>query len=255
MTPFFRGLDFDDPPPFEVREHGTSPFVFICDHAGRKLPEALGSLGLPESELVRHIAWDIGARGLSLALAERLDAWAIWQTYSRLVIDCNRPLTSPDSIATHSEDTIIVGNLEVSATEAALRAAHIFEPYHARIRQELDERAANGRASILLFVHSFTPTYRRVDRPFHAGVLYHTDDRVALPLLEALRQEPGLVVGDNEPYRASPLTDYGLIEHAEKRGLPYVELEVRQDLIADAEGQAQWTERLARLLVALPLPT
>jgi len=251
MNPFFLGLDFDDPPPFEVTEGGRSEFVIVCDHAGRRMPQGLGSLGLAASELERHIAWDIGAARLSLALAERLEAWAILQTYSRLVIDCNRPLTSADSITRHSEDTIITGNLEVTAEEARLRAEHIFEPYHARIRTELDARAHEGRTSVLLFVHSFTPVYRRVARAWHAGVLYHNDSRLALPLLEALRREPGLVVGDNEPYRASALTDYGLVEHAEKRGLPYVELEVRQDLIADAEGQALWAERLARLLMGL----
>lgn len=254
MPPSFLGLEPTDPPPFDVKESGGSEFILLCDHAGRKLPQALGSLGLPESELARHIAWDIGARGLSHALAVRLDAWAIWQTYSRLLIDCNRPLSSPDSIPIRSEDTIILGNLEVSPEEARLRAEHIFEPYHARIRRELDERVALGRAPVLLFVHSFTPIYRGVERLLHAGVLYHNDTRIALPLLEALRSEPGLEVGDNEPYRASPLTDYGLVEHAEKRGLAYVELEVRQDLIAEPEGQAEWAERLARVLVALPRP-
>ena len=239
----------DEPSPFEVVGEGArSPYVLVCDHAGRALPRAVGSLGLAARELERHIAWDIGAAALSRELREALDGFLILQTYSRLVIDCNRPLSSPDSIAKRSEDTLIPGNHELSREQAELRARSIFEPYHARIRRELDDRASSGRASLLIFVHSFTPTFRGVARPWHAGVLYHRDTRLARPLLDALRREPGLVVGDNEPYAASVLTDYGMIEHAERRGLPYVELEVRQDLLGDSSGIRTWADRLARLL-------
>jgi predicted N-formylglutamate amidohydrolase len=242
-------LDGDEPAPFEVVGEGArSRWVLVCDHAGRALPRALGSLGLPARELERHIAWDIGAAELSRGLGEALDACVILQNYSRLVIDCNRPLSSPDSIAKQSEDTSIPGNQHVSREQAELRARAIFEPYHARIRRELDDRVAGGRESLLVFVHSFTPTFRGVARRWHAGVLYHRDARLARPLLEALRREPGLVVGENEPYAASAATDHGIFEHAERRGLPYVELEVRQDLLADSSGVSTWTERLARLL-------
>ena len=245
-------LEGDEPLPFEIVGEGArSRWVLVCDHAGRALPRALGSLGLPARELERHIAWDIGAAALSRALGEALDAFLILQTYSRLVIDCNRPLSSPDSIAKQSEDTPIPGNQHVSREQAELRARAIFEPYHARIRRELDDRVASGRESLLVFVHTFTPVFRGVSRPWHAGVLYHRDTRLASPLLDALRREPGLVVGDNEPYAASAATDYGIIEHAERRGLPYAELEVRQDLLADSSGVRTWTERLARLLKAL----
>jgi predicted N-formylglutamate amidohydrolase len=239
----------DEPPPFEV-VHGSSssPFVLICDHASARIPRALGSLGLPEHELERHIAWDIGAAALARELAAALDGWLILQNYSRLVIDCNRTLGHPASIATHSEDSEIPGNLAVSPEQATERAARLFEPYHARIREELDRRATSRQRSVLVFVHSFTPVFRGVSRPWHAGVLYHEDTRLALPLLLALRREPGLIVGDNEPYAASPVGDYGLVEHGERRGLPYVELEVRQDLLGDAAAQQAWAERLARLL-------
>lgn len=239
----------DEPAVFEVVA-GTdrSPFVLICDHAGRRVPRALGSLGLPAAELDRHIAWDIGAAALARKLAERLGGWLILQNYSRLVIDCNRPRTSPDSIVRQSEDTLVPGNHDVSPDEAELRAAEIFEPYHARIRSELDARSAAGRATALLFVHSFTPVFRGVARPWHAAVLYNDDARLAKALLAGLRREPDLTIGENEPYAASPLTDYGLIQHAEARGLPYVELEIRQDLLADDRGQNVWAERLARLL-------
>jgi predicted N-formylglutamate amidohydrolase len=241
----------DEPAAFEVIQGGASSrFVLVCDHAGRRVPRALGSLGLREHELERHIAWDIGAAGLARHLAGLLDAWTILQNYSRLVIDCNRPRTSPDSIVRKSEDTLIPGNQNVSPAEAELRAAQIFEPYHARIRSELDARAAAGQASVPIFVHSFTPVFRGVARAWHAAVLYNQDARLALPLLAGLRREPGLTIGENEPYAASVLTDYGLVEHAERRGLPYVELEIRQDLLADEVGQKAWAERLARLLEA-----
>jgi predicted N-formylglutamate amidohydrolase len=245
----------DDPAPFRVLNDGArSPYLVICDHAGRKFPSALGTLGLPEPELTRHIAWDIGVAGLAEQLGRALDAWVILQEYSRLVIDCNRPLTSPESIVQRSEYTVIPGNLAISAEQAQLRAQCIFEPYHARIRRELTLRGARGgEATTLIFLHSFTPEFKAVKSQWHAGVLYHRDTRLALPLLHALRAEPGLLVGDNEPYAASEATDYGLIEHAEKRGLPYVELEVRQDLLSDADGQRTWALRLARLLAGVPM--
>jgi predicted N-formylglutamate amidohydrolase len=254
-SPLTRLLAEDEPEPFEVVEGGArSPHLVVCDHAGRVVPRALGSLGLPDRELERHIAWDIGAGALARRLATALDAWLILQNYSRLVIDCNRPLTSPESIVERSEDTVIPGNQDVTGEQAELRARSIFEPYHGRIERELDERAAHGRPSVLIFVHSFTPTFRGVARPWQAGVLYHRDVRLALPLLAALRREPELMIGDNEPYSASALTDYGIIEHGERRDLPCVELEVRQDLLGDAPGQESWADRLARALNESSLP-
>lgn len=239
----------DEPPPFEVVEGSTSgPFVLLCDHAGRRIPRRLGALGLSDAELERHIAWDIGAAGVARSLARRLDALAILQPYSRLVIDCNRPLDSPTSIVLRSESTDVPGNVGLSREDAAERARAIFEPYHARIRRELDARAARGQASVLVFVHSFTPVFLGVSRPFHVGVLQHRDVRLGSALLAALRSDPLLVVGDNEPYAVSPLSDFGIIEHGEARGLPCVELELRQDLIAAAEDQERWAERLALLL-------
>jgi len=244
-----RLLGADEPPAFEVAgANSRSPFVVLCDHASARIPRKLEKLGLPDSELERHIAWDIGAAGLARKLAALLDGWLVLQNYSRLVIDCNRRLERPDSVAQKSEDTTIPGNLALAPGAAARRAREIFEPYHARIRRELDERAAAGRASILLFVHTFTPVFRGVARSVHAGVLYHRDTRLALPVLTALRREPGLEIGDNQPYAATALTDYGIIVHAEERGLPPIELEVRQDLVSDDAGQAAWAERLARLI-------
>jgi len=241
----------DEPAAFEaLHEDAKAPYLVLCDHASRRIPRSLGRLGLPASELERHIAWDLGAAGLARRLARNLGAWLILQNYSRLVIDCNRPLERPDSIAEQSEDTPIPGNQGLSSEARRERTEQVFEPYHARIRAELDRRAAAGGAPMLLFVHSFTPVYRGVARPWHASVLHHRDTRLARPLLAALAREEGVNVGDNQPYAVSTLSDYGIIEHAEARGLAPLELEVRQDLLADDAGQEVWAERLARLISA-----
>ena len=245
----------DEPSPFEVVEATpASRYVIACDHAGRRIPRSLGSLGLPESELERHIAWDLGVAALGRKLARALDATLVLQTYSRLVVDCNRRPTRPDSMPKTSEDTVVPGNANVSPEAARERVEAIFEPYHARLRQELDARREQARPTTLILLHSFTPVYRSVGRPWHAGVLHLHDPRLALRVLAELSRESGLVVGNNEPYAASELTDYGIIEHGEARGLPHVELEVRQDLLADESGVEAWSERLSRVLRAAALP-
>ncbi|HEY6081250.1 MAG TPA: N-formylglutamate amidohydrolase [Polyangiaceae bacterium] len=243
-------LGADDPAPYFVLEgSGASPFLFTCDHAGQLIPASLGKLGLDDAELERHIAWDIGAAQLAKLLASALDGFLISQTYSRLVIDCNRPLDAHSSIATLSEATVIPGNQGVSGAEAQRRAAAIFEPYHARIEQELARREHAGVPTVYVAVHSFTPRYLGVERDMHVGVLYGSDARFAHQVLHRLRNDGRWVVGDNEPYRVSAATDYGVIHHAERRGLPYVELEIRQDLIADESGQREWAKLIADVLV------
>jgi len=242
-------LGADDPLPYTLeRPDARSACLLVVDHAGHRLPTVLGDLGVPEAERLRHIGWDLGVAELGRRLSARLDAWLILQRYSRLVIDCNREPGSPHSILTRSERTDIPGNVGVSVQDAAARRAEIFQPYHDRIAEELDARAAAGRASVLVLLHSFTPVYMDDARHWHAGVLYDRDTRIGHALLSLLRAEPGLEVGDNQPYAASATTDYTLTTHGEVRGLPYVEIEVRQDLIADAAGQDAWAERLARLL-------
>jgi len=242
-------LDETDPPPFQVvGTRGRSPFLLTCDHAGRLLPKKLGDLGVPASELTRHIAWDIGASGLSRALSKRLDAVLVEQTYSRLVIDVNRPPGTPDSIVTLSEHTAIPGNVGLASEAAQQREREIFAPYHRRITAEVDARVAAAGPLVLVAVHSFTPRFKNVDREWHAGVLYGRDARFARLVLEHLRVDPLYKVGDNEPYSVSDETDYTVVVHAERRGIPYVELEIRQDLLADVAGQAEWSERVARAL-------
>jgi len=237
----------DEPTTFQiVREHGRSAYFLTCDHGGNLLPRALGTLGLRLPELERHIAWDLGAAALARRLADALDAFLIVQTYSRLAIDCNRPPHSPSSIAPISESTPIPGNQHVGPAEAEARRRQIFQPYHDRIGAELDARKALGRPTILVAVHSFTPAFKGESRPWHVGVLYHRDARLARILLGLFRGESGIVVGDNQPYSVSDETDYAVPIHGERRSIPHVEIEIRQDLLADESGQAAWAQRLAR---------
>jgi len=242
-------LQPDEPQPYRIeREAGSSPFFITCDHAGKTSPCKLGTMGLPAAELERHIAWDIGAAGVARKLAVRLDAFAIEQTYSRLVIDCNRPLDSPTSIATLSEHTVIPGNLNLTLEDKAQRAQEIFWPYHHRIVAELNARDARGQPTVLILMHSFTPVFKGLSRAMHAGVLYNRDTRLARRLLEILRRDPALTVGDNEPYSVSDTSDYAVPVYGERRGLPHVEIEIRQDLITEDAGQALWANRLADAL-------
>jgi len=239
----------DEISPLEVQgPERPAAFFIVCDHAGNRIPRALGSLGLSAEQLTRHIAWDIGALGVAQRLGAALGATTVWQNYSRLIIDCNRPLDARDSIVRESERIAIPGNAELPAGAAESRAREIFHPYHDEIRRLLDVRQAAGRPTILVAMHSFTPSFLNVARPWHVGVLHNRDARLAHPLLAALQAEGDLVVGDNEPYAASELTDYSIVHHGERRGFPHVELEVRQDLIADERGQEAWAARFARLL-------
>ena len=244
-------LEPGEPDPVTLEnEAGNSVFFLTCDHAGRAFPRQLGTLGLPEHETWRHIAWDIGIGGVGRELSRLLDAAVVLQTYSRLVIDCNRDPMVPSSIPEISETTDIPGNRGLGKAERAARVEAIFRPYHDAIAAALDRRAAEGRASVLAALHSFTPVFKAVARPWHVAVLFNRDPRLAHPLAELLRAEGGLMVGENEPYAVSDVTDYTVPVHGERRGLPHVEIEIRQDLIARPEGQREWAERLARLLPA-----
>lgn len=245
-------LGSNEPAPYNVlNPGGRSPYVLIADHAGQRVPQALAQLGLAQQELDRHIGWDIGIEGTTRALAAQLDAFAVTQTYSRLVIDCNRPAQAPGRFPPLSDGTIVPGNTALDDAQRDARVQAIFDPYHGRIAAELDARAARGQPTILIAMHSFTPAMQGVPRPWHAGVLYQRDARFAHALMQALVAEGDLVVGDNQPYAVSDATDYAIPVHAEARGLPHVELEIRQDLIADAAGQQAWATRLARLLTQL----
>lgn len=230
------------------RARGTSDFVLVCDHASNQIPRSLGQLGLSELELARHIAWDIGSAAVARRLSERMDAVLVLQNYSRLVIDCNRPLGSADSIATTSESTRIPANENLSATATEARVSQIFQPYHGEIKQILDARQRAGRASLLIALHSFTPRYHGTSRPWGVSVMYQRDARLGQTLLQLLRADEHLCVGDNEPYAVTDESDYTLPVHGEARGIPHVGIEIRQDLIAEDVGQTVWAGRLASLL-------
>jgi predicted N-formylglutamate amidohydrolase len=237
----------DVPPVREDNAESRSPFLLTCDHYGRLIPRSLGDLGLPAGELKRHIAWDIGIAGVAEALSKQLDAHLIAQRYSRLVIDCNRPPEAVSSIPRMSEATTIPANEGISRDAAQARRQAIFEPYHRRIAEAIDARIARGLPAVLVSLHSFTPVYAGIARPWHIGTLYHRDTRLPPLLLKHLRAEAGLVVGDNEPYAVSDETDYTIPFHGEARGLMNSGIEIRQDLVADAAGEILWAERLARI--------
>jgi predicted N-formylglutamate amidohydrolase len=246
-----RLLEIDEPGPVHVlRVDGGSDLFLTADHAGRAIPRGLGQLGVASGELTRHIAWDIGIRGVTERLSGAFDATAVLQTYSRLVIDCNRAPGVPSSIPEISEHTPIPGNVGLAQADKDARRREIFTPYHDRINALLNAREAAGRRTVYVAMHSFTPTFKGESRAMEVGVLYNRDTRLAGILLDLLRAEGDLTVGDNAPYAVSDLTDYGVPVHAERRGLAHVEIEIRQDLIADAAGEAAWAGRMARLLAA-----
>ena len=238
----------DVSPVFEQNVAGRSPFLFTSDHYGQLIPRQLGDLGLPASEFERHIAVDVGIAGVAGRLSDHLDAHLIAQRYSRLVIDCNRPPHVASSIPLISEATTIPGNEGLSRAAAAVRRREIFDPYHRAIGAVIDRRLRNGTATVLVSLHSFTPVYAGIKRPWHIGALYHRDTTLPPLLLRALKSEGDLVVGDNEPYAVSDDTDYTIPVHGEARGLINTGIEIRQDLIADPSGQQQWADRLARIL-------
>jgi predicted N-formylglutamate amidohydrolase len=244
-------LSDNEPAPFEiVRPDARSDFLITCDHAGRAIPRMLGDLGVGAQALHTHVASDLHVAELGRLLAERLDALAILHNYSRLVIDVNRPLSSPESMVVHSEHTRVPGNEQLSAEARALRADTLFWPYHQRIADELDRRARAGRATVLVALHTFTPVYLSIARAMQVGVLYGRDARLAHRMLALLRADAALTVGDNQPYAMCDESDYTAVVHGERRGLLHVELEVRQDLLAEVPARTAWAERLAGALEA-----
>lgn len=224
--------------------------VFLCDHASNSLPPEYGSLGLPPEQFARHIAYDIGARDLTLGLARRFGAGALLTCYSRLLIDPNRGLEDPTLIMKLSDGAVVPGNADISEAERALRIEKYWRPYHHAITGALNHMVAAGVAPVIVSIHSFTPFWKGVPRPWHVGLLWDRDDRLVKPMLEGLRAMPGLVVGDNEPYHGA-LEGDTMNVHGTGRGIPHVLIEVRQDLIGDAAGVAEWVERLSAVIGAV----
>lgn len=227
---------------------GCSPFLLLGDHAGRAVPRRLNRLGLDDVELARHIAWDIGVEGLGVRLAKRLGATFVRQAYSRLVIDCNRALGSEGSIPSVSDGTVIPGNHDLDAAARHRRAAEIFIPYHDHIAATLD--GGHG-ATVVVSLHSFTPALAGLARPWRYGVLHRGDSTFSAVVLGALRSRVGeSLVGDNTPY-AMDGTDFTIPHHVDPRGLDYLELEVRQDLLADPAGQDATADLIGDVLMTL----
>ncbi|TVV74052.1 N-formylglutamate amidohydrolase [Sphingomonas solaris] len=247
-------LATDDPAPVAIlNPAASSPFLLIGDHAGLKIPKSLDSLGVSDADLARHIACDIGVQETGTLLAGDLDACFIHQIYSRLVIDCNRDPTADDAIPARSDGADIPGNHALDAAARATRVAAIHAPYHAAIAAEISRRTAAGRPTVLVALHSFTPVMAGAARPWDIGILYDRGDaRFAVAVLAHLAAQTDFVTGDNEPYRMDE-TDHSVPRHAWTAGLPYVEVEFRQDHLAAPGGPRLWATRFgAALRAALP---
>ncbi len=239
----------DDPAPVRIlNPDSAASLLLVCDHAGQAVPAALHGMGVPSEEMDRHIGWDIGAAAVTEGLARRLAACAVLTVYSRLVVDCNRWPDSPTLMPPISDGTPVPANLDLTETARRLRLEALYQPYHDAIAGERARIAARGQVPVLISIHSFTPQMNGFRRPWHVGVLWNRDGRMALPMLDALRGEGDLIVGDNEPYSARTGTDFTIVHHGEQANLPVLMLEIRQDLIADAAGADAWADRLARLL-------
>lgn len=229
--------------------------LLLCDHASNALPAAYGDLGLADAEFGRHIAYDIGAAAATRRMAALLGAPAVFATYSRLLIDPNRGARDPTLVMRLSDGALVPGNARVDTAEVAHRRAAYHQPYRDAIDAALDRMAATGTVPAIVSMHSFTAEMKGRPRPWHVGLLWDDDDRLARPLLDALAAEPDLQpaaerVGDNEPYDGA-LPGDTIDTHATRRGLANVLIEVRQDLMdTDAEAE-RWGERLARLLAPI----
>jgi predicted N-formylglutamate amidohydrolase len=248
LSPLLAG---DEPPPFEIANAGgTAPLVLVCDHASNRVPRALHHLGLAPAPLREHIAWDIGAADVARRLARRFDAPLAMTSYSRLVIDCNRQLNDPSSIPAESDGIPVPGNRGLSQGERLQRAETLFKPYHEAVARLIAHKTERAGPPAVVSIHSFTPVFQRTRRPWHIGVLWNEDRRIALPLLEALGRVDGIAVGDNEPYSARDGVGYTIAAHAESAGLAHVALEIRQDLIAISAGAEHWAETVGAALEA-----
>ena len=234
--------------PRVLRPRAPGRFVLFCDHASNYIPAELHGLGLPAPELARHIAWDIGAAGVTEALSEILDAPAILCGTSRLVIDCNRHLDASALIPEVSDGTVIPGNVHLSAAARAARIERWFRPYHDAVEAVLLEREARGVRSVVVSVHSMAASLAGQPRPWQIALSSWLDRGLAEPVLAALRRPGDIVVGDNQPYDLDPAMDYSIPFHALRRGLPHLQVEFRQDEIPDAASQRRWALYFAQAL-------
>lgn len=236
--------------PFEyVAGDRTHGLLLVCDHARRDIPAIYESLGLPEVQLERHIAYDIGVRAVTWGLARALNVPAVLSTFSRLLIDPNRGADDPTLVMRLSDGALIPGNARIDSEEIEKRRQTYYEPYHRRVNAELQaiEGLREGRAATIFSIHSFTPIWRGIRRPWQAAVLWDSDPRFAKPLIDALCRDTSLTVGDNEPYDGALLNDC-MFRHGTSKGRAHALLELRQDLISHQRGIDEWVARLAPIL-------
>ena len=234
-------------PYYIVEGDRSSGIVLLCDHARNTLPEEYGSLGLPDSEFERHIAYDIGAEAITLGLAKRLGVPAVLSCFSRLLIDPNRGEDDPTVIMRLSDGTVVPGNHPISDEEIERRKRLYYSPYHNAVETVIDEAMATGVNPLIFSIHSFTPVWKEVARIWHAAMLWDADRRLSDFIVEGLRRDASLVIGNNEPYDGALKNDT-MYRHATRRGLAHGLLELRQDLVADGKGVQEWIDRLAPLL-------
>lgn len=245
-------LASDEPPPFEVINAGAAAGVlFVCDHASPRFPKALGTLGLGEVDRGRHIACDIGAAGVTRLLAGRFEAMGMLANYSRLVIDVNRAPGDPTLIPVISDGTIVPGNRDLTREAAALRIESLFHPYHSAINVAMAAIEARCETPVLISIHSFTPAFKGELRPWHVGVLWDENGGIAVPFIEGLRAQSGVIVGDNQPYSGRDRYAYTVDYHARQKGLPELAIEIRQDLVARPDGMAEWAEIVGDVLAPI----
>ena len=240
----------EDAPPFEAQSPGPNAgsVIVICDHASNALPRRLATLGLAARRLDEHIAYDIGAVGVARHLAIELEAGYVFGRYSRLAADLNRSARDRSVIPAISDGVLVPGNLGLTAHERAARIEALHEPYHREIDRMLTAQVEAGSPPVVVAIHSFTPSISSIPRPWHVGVLWDKDARLAIPLLAAFRAQGDLLVGDNEPYSGRHPADYSIDHHAERGGFAHAAIEIRQDLIATPTEQRDWAIRLGRIL-------
>jgi predicted N-formylglutamate amidohydrolase len=234
-----------------LNPQGRGAMVLICDHASNLVPAELNDLGLPQAELRRHIAWDIGAAGITELLAARFDVPAVTCGTSRLVIDCNRHPTDRSAMPLVSDGTQVPGNLNLSESDRARRVAAYFTPYHDEIERVIQRKQADQPDLVFISIHSMTEAMAGIERPWQISFSWRDDARLSQPMIEVLRQRGDIVVGDNQPYDLDPAEDYSVPQHAIRRGLRHLQVEFRQDLVADSQGVADWAGKFGDALAVV----
>jgi predicted N-formylglutamate amidohydrolase len=238
-----------DPPPYmSYNEHGSAPVLLVADHASPFFPASLNQLGLADWVLEEHVAWDIGVDELARCLADELDAPLVLAGFSRLIVDPNRRPEDPGAIPQISDGIAIPGNLGLDPAQRTQRFRSFFEPYHDAIERRLEAFLQNGVTPAMIAVHTCTPVFDRVVRPWHVGIMWDKDPRIPQAVMAHFDKNDEVCIGDNEPYSGRHPHDYTIDHHAESRGIPHLGFEVRQDLVAEADGARKWAAILAASL-------